>query len=263
MEFPELKGHSRRDYWMAIIREILCVHRFIRKYQITSVEREESLLKAILGIVRVHAIKEMSSTTPLSCEPLLMFNVCDQLPGGDLILETLANMSTTRSLERTNSPRAGKGMYSISASAMASNLGFVFGTSADSPTERKIVVGEIAVGGLSPLEKAVKESRSNYKKVVLAKATVDGVKVDGIDTNLAVMKVVLICSLRGFCLCLCSLANISSRNYFQFNLNFLVTLQELLSPVVELGNRLLSLLYWEDPLRSSLFCLVFTYIICR
>lgn len=200
MEFPELKGHSRRDYWLAIIREILYVHRFIRKFQITGVERDEAILKAILGILRVHAIKEISSTAPICCEPLLTFNVCDQLPGGDLILETLANMSSTRLLERTNTTKAGSGMYSISALSMASNLGFVFGTSADIPNERKLVVGEIAVGGLSPLEKAVKESRSSYKKVVLAQASVDGVKVDGIDTNLAVMKVVLIFLMICFCL---------------------------------------------------------------
>lgn len=200
MEFPELKGHSRRDYWLAIIREILYVHRFIRKFQITGVERDEALLKAILGILRVHAIKEISSTAPICCEPLLTFNVCDQLPGGDLILETLASMSSTRLLERTNTTKAGRGMYSISALSMASNLGFVFGTSADIPNERKLVVGEIAVGGLSPLEKAVKESRSSYKKVVLAQASVDGVKVDGIDTNLALMKVVLIFLMICFCL---------------------------------------------------------------
>jgi hypothetical protein len=30
---------------------------------------------------------------------------------------------------------------------------------------------------------------NNYKKVELAQASVDGVKVDGLDTNLAVMKV--------------------------------------------------------------------------
>ncbi|KAA8542713.1 hypothetical protein F0562_023788 [Nyssa sinensis] len=127
MEFPELKGHTRRDYWLAIIREILYVHRFICKFQITGVERDETLLKAILGILRLQALKEISSTVPLCCEALLMFNLCDQLPGGDLILETLANMSTSRELERTNNSISRRGMYSISALAMASNLGFVFG----------------------------------------------------------------------------------------------------------------------------------------
>uniref|UniRef100_A0A5B7A772 Uncharacterized protein n=1 Tax=Davidia involucrata TaxID=16924 RepID=A0A5B7A772_DAVIN len=226
MEFPELKGHTRRDYWLAITREILYVHRFICKFQITGVERDETLLKAILGILRLQALKEISSTVPLCCEVLLMFNLCDQLPGGDLILETLANMSTSRELDRTNNSISGRGMYSISALAMASNLGFVFGTSSNVPNEAGIVVGEIAVGEMTSLERAIKESRSSYKKVVLAQETVDGVKVDGIDTNLAVMK-------------------------------------ELLLPVTELGKWLLSLAYWEDPLKSSVFCLVFTYIIFR
>lgn len=226
MELPELKGHTRRDYWLAIIREILYAHRFIRKYQITGVERDEALLKAILGILRVQALKELSSTIPLCCEALLMFNVCDQLPGGDRILEMLANMSNSRESEQSNNTEQGGGMYSISALAMASNLGFVFGTSSNVSNEAGIVVGEISVGEMTPLEKAVKASRSSHKNVVVAQASVDGVKVDGIDTNLAVMK-------------------------------------ELLFPVIELGNRILKLSYWEEPIKSFVFCLVFTYIIWR
>ncbi|KAL7264089.1 hypothetical protein ACSBR1_002109 [Camellia fascicularis] len=67
-------------------------------------------------------------------------------------------------------------------------LMFVFGTSSNA-NEAGLCVGEITVGEMTPLERAIKESRTNYKKVVLAQALVDGVKVDGIDTNLAVMKV--------------------------------------------------------------------------
>lgn len=189
IEFPELKGHTRRDYWLAIIREILYVHRFIHQFQISGVERDEALSKAVLGILRVQAIQEISSAVPLRSEALLMFNLCDQLPGGDLILEALANLLTSRELDRTYKSVGEGGMYSISALAMVSNLGFVFGTSSDVPSEAGLAVGEIAVGKMTTLEKVVKESRSNYKKVVLAQETVDGVKVDGIDTNLAVMKV--------------------------------------------------------------------------
>lgn len=225
IEFPELKGHSRRDYWLAIIREILYVHRFINKYQIKGVERDEALSKAVLGILRVQAIQDVCSSIPLQCESLLMFNLCDQLPGGDLILETLANMSTFRELDRTNNSKAGGGMYSISALDMVSNLGFVFGTSSNN-NKAGLVVGEISVGEMTSLERSVKESKNNYEKVVVAQATVDGVKVDGVDTNLAVMK-------------------------------------ELLFPIRELGNCLLSLAYWDDPVKSLVFCLVFSYIICR
>lgn len=82
-------------------------------------------------------------------------------------------------------------MYSISASDMVSQLGLVFGSSprSSSSSSGSLVVGEVLVGDVNPLEKAVKQSRKNYEKVVLAQETVNGVKVDGIDTNLAVMKV--------------------------------------------------------------------------
>ncbi|KAG7944618.1 hypothetical protein I3843_15G111100 [Carya illinoinensis] len=225
-EFPELKGHTRRDYWLAIIREILYVHRFINKYQINGVEREEALSKAVLGILRIQAVQDIGLAIPLQCETLLVFNLCDQLPGGDLILESFANMSTLRELDQTNNSKASGGIYSVSALDVVSNLGFVFGTSSNNPTEAGLVVGEIAVGEMSSLERAVRESKNNYEKVVLAQTTIDGVKVDGIDTNLALMK-------------------------------------ELLSPMRELGKFLLSLVIWDDPVKSSVFCLVFSYIICR
>ncbi|XP_052491173.1 uncharacterized protein LOC105791087 isoform X2 [Gossypium raimondii] len=226
IEFPELKGHTRRDYWLAVIREILYVHRFINKFHITGIEKDDALSKAILGILRVQAIQEISSSSTVCFESLLMFNLCDQLPGGDLILETLANMSSSRGLNWGNNIVASGGMYSISALTTVSNLGVMFGSSSNNPSEAGLLVGELAVGEMSSLERAVKESRENYKKVVLAQETVNGVKADGIDTNLAVMK-------------------------------------ELLLPVMEVGNWLLSLVYWDDPLKSLLFSLISTFIIFR
>ncbi|KHG28128.1 Heat-inducible transcription repressor HrcA [Gossypium arboreum] len=226
IEFPELKGHTRRDYWLAVIREILYVHRFINKFHITGIEKDDALSKAILGILRVQAIQEISSSSTVCFESLLMFNLCDKLPGGDLILETLANMSSSRGLDWGNNIVASGGMYSISALTTVSNLGVMFGSSSNNPSEAGLLVGELAVGEMSSLERAVKESRENYKKVVLAQETVNGVKADGIDTNLAVMK-------------------------------------ELLLPVMEVGKWLLSLVYWDDPLKSLLFSLISTFIIFR
>uniref|UniRef100_A0A2P2LMW5 Uncharacterized protein MANES_S049900 n=2 Tax=Rhizophora mucronata TaxID=61149 RepID=A0A2P2LMW5_RHIMU len=226
LEFPELKGHTRRDYWLAIIREILCAHRFIKKFKVTGAARDEALSKAVLGILRLQAIRDISYANSPCFESLLMFNLCDQLPGGDLILETLANMSSAKELDRTNNYNAGGGMSSVSALTMVSNLGFVLGTSSSDSHEAGLAVGDLVVGEISELERAVKESRSSYKKAVLAQETVDGVKVDGIDTNLAVMK-------------------------------------ELLFPVMEAGKGLLSLAYWEDPVKSLVFCLFFSYVIWR
>ncbi|KAJ8773085.1 hypothetical protein K2173_028262 [Erythroxylum novogranatense] len=222
MEFPELKGHARRDYWLAIIREVLYAHRYVNKFHITGVARDEALLRAVLGILRLQAIQDISSLNPACYETLLMFNLCDQLPGGDLILETLANMSCTRELDSTNNYTAVNGMSSVSALVMVSNLGLVFGTSSSAPHGTSFAVGEIAVGEISVLERAVKESF----QVVLARETVDRVKVDGVDTNVAVMK-------------------------------------GLLFPVLEAVKLLLSLVYWNDSLKSLLFCLVFGYVIWR
>ncbi|KAK1417663.1 hypothetical protein QVD17_26795 [Tagetes erecta] len=224
MELPELKGHARRDYWLAIVREILYAHRFIRKFQITGVERDEALLKAIFGVLRIQALSNMSSTIPLCYEAALMYNACDQLPGGDRILETIATMLTSKENERNSSTKSGEGMHSVSATTMASSLGFVFGTNSNTPKQSLLCVGEITVGEMTPLEKAVDESRSTYKMVADAQATVDGVKVEGLDTNLAVLK-------------------------------------ELLIPLTILGNYLLELFYWEEPAKSLVFCLIFTFII--
>lgn len=226
IEFPELKGHTRRDFWLAIIREVLYVHRFITKFQIKGIQRSEALSKAVLGIIRLQAIQDICSTPPFGCESLLMFNLCDQLPGGDLILETLASMSDMKESDRTNKSSNEKGMYSISALDLVSHLGFGMGTALSDSNENELLVGEIAVGKMTPLERVVKESRNNYEKVVMAQETVDGAKVDGIDTNLAVMK-------------------------------------ELMLPVSELGKILLSLALWEDPMKSLAFCLVSSYIIYR
>jgi len=185
MEFPELTGHSRRDYWLAIMREILYAHRFIRKFQIKGVEKEETLSKTVLGILRLQAVQDLVSSLPVRCEALLMFNLSDQLPGGDLILETLADMIVPRRLHQPNHSSPGSGMHSLSALTILSNLGVM---SQDSNDE-KLIVGDIIVGEMTPLERVVSESRNNYKMVEKAQATVDGVKVDDLDTNLAVMKV--------------------------------------------------------------------------
>lgn len=165
------------------------VHRFINKFQIKGVERDEALSKAVVGIVRLQAIQDISLVVHLNCESLLMFNLCDQLPGGDLILETLGNMLTLRESDQTDKSQSGSRMYSSSALDMVSNLGFVFGSSSNSHTENRLVVGDITVGKMTSLERAVKKSKNNYAKVVVAQATIDGVKVDGIETNFAVMKV--------------------------------------------------------------------------
>lgn len=223
----------------------------------------------------MQAIQEMISTAPIKYENLVMFNLCDQLPGGDLILEALSNVLTSKELDRDNSPRSRYGMYSVSSLAMVSNLGFGFGSSSN---EGGLVLGEIAVGGLTLLEEAVKESKNSYKKVVVAQATVDGVKVEGIDTNMAVMKVLLeqtcISSILLVQFILKKKSKISVLLVYHAFINFVLfvcsindrvvsCLQELLLPLREIGNCLLHLVFWDEPWKSTIFCLIVSYIIFR
>eukprot|EP00268_Persea_americana_P042870 TRINITY_DN4296_c0_g1_i10.p1 TRINITY_DN4296_c0_g1~~TRINITY_DN4296_c0_g1_i10.p1 ORF type:complete len:132 (+),score=19.64 TRINITY_DN4296_c0_g1_i10:1288-1683(+) len=123
MEFPEITGHFRHDYWLAVVREILYAHKFIRKYQIKGVQREEALSKAVLGILRLQALCEIAPAMPLRCEAILMFNLADQLPGGDLILEALAITSSSQKSDCADVSTAASGMYSISVLARMSSLG--------------------------------------------------------------------------------------------------------------------------------------------
>nr|DAD31805.1 TPA_asm: hypothetical protein HUJ06_010656 [Nelumbo nucifera] len=197
MEFPELKGHTRRDYWLAIIREILYAHRFAKKFQFKGVQRDEALSRAVLGILRLQAVQELSHTGSVRNEALLMFNLCDQIPGGDLILETLARMFSSMDLDRTNNSTDGSSRYSISALVMMSNLEDAVGTSSIIPKETRLIVGEMVVGEITALERIVRDSRNSFKKVELAQETVNRVKVEGIDTNLAVMK-----GMAGVCICI-------------------------------------------------------------
>ncbi|KAF2312316.1 hypothetical protein GH714_034189 [Hevea brasiliensis] len=86
--------------------------------------------------------------------------------------------------------------------------------------------GDLCAGETNPLEIAVKQSVSDIGRAEAAQATVDKVKVEGIDTNVAVMK-------------------------------------ELLFPVIELASRLQLLASWEDPFKSIVFLMLCCYVILR
>lgn len=55
--------------------------------------------------------------------------------------------------------------------------------------EEMTIVGDFCVGETSPLEIALKQSILDTDRAEAAQATVEQVKVEGIDTNVAVMKV--------------------------------------------------------------------------
>lgn len=193
-EFPEFKANVRRDYWLDISLEILRVHKFIRKYYLKETQKAEVLARAILGIYRYRAVREAFKYFSSHYKTLLSFNLAEALPRGDMILETLSNSLTnlTVASSKRSSPRnvdTKKQLVVSPASAVALfRLGFKSDKFADI-YEETTVVGDIRVGEINLLEMAVKKSLRDTGKAEAAQATVDQVKVEGIDTNVAVMKV--------------------------------------------------------------------------
>ncbi|RWR90456.1 hypothetical protein CKAN_01955200 [Cinnamomum micranthum f. kanehirae] len=234
LEFPEFKGNSRRDYWLAISHEILYAHRFIRKFNLEGIQQAEALSKASLGVFRYHAVREAFHIIPSHFNTLLAFALAENLPRGDMILETLATRLELLTTETQSPVAIGTSSDSMKLQSLLSpfslltltRLGFPLLKEADVTREAEFQVRDVCVGEINPLETAVKQSKFDSSKAVAAQATVDQVKVEGIDTNVAVMK-------------------------------------ELLFPVIELLRRIHFLASWGDSFKSSIFLLVTCYAIYR
>ncbi|KAK7270068.1 hypothetical protein RIF29_22957 [Crotalaria pallida] len=227
-EFPEFKANMRRDYWLDISLEVLHVHKFIRKYHLKEAQKSEVLARAILGIFRYRAVREAFNFFSSHYKTLLTFNLAEALPRGDMILETLSNSLTNlgavsgkRDIPGSVDTKRQVVVSPVSALAL-SCLGFKSNFFYEDTT----VIGDIRVGEINPLEVAVKQSLLDTGKAQVAQASVDQVKVEGIDTNVAVMK-------------------------------------ELLFPVIESANRLQHLASWKDFYKSAAFLLLACYMIVR
>ncbi|KAL5761324.1 hypothetical protein ACOSQ2_020162 [Xanthoceras sorbifolium] len=229
-EFPEFKGNSRRDYWLDICLEILRAHRFIRKHNFNTIQQSEVLAKAILGIFRYRAVREAFNIFSSQYKTLLAFNLAESLPRGDTILQTLSTRLALLNVggaqhDMVGSPAKQKQKLSPVAILTLDQLGFILQTETNLD-EETIAVGDICVGETNPLEIAVKQSISDTGRAEAAQATVDQVKVEGIDTNAAVMK-------------------------------------ELLFPVIIVASRLQLLASWKEPFKSTVFLVLTCYAILR
>ncbi|CAL9203378.1 uncharacterized protein LOC135631695 [Musa acuminata AAA Group] len=229
----EFSGHSHRDYWFAIIQEVLRANKFIRKYKLKRFQRAESLSKAALGIFRSRAVKEAFHGMPSHFKSILPFNLAEKLPKGDKILEALYNHLelmrirfqnhdglVTASYEKQLTGPLSDSLYTLT------RMGFLLLKKEDNPEENGVLVGNIHVGETSPLQLAIRESVRYSGRVEEARATLYQVKVEDIDTNLAAIK-------------------------------------DLLFPLFEIGKLLHLLAAWEDPFKSRVFLFLILYILYR
>ena len=157
------------------------MHQFLSKYKVECpLQAWEMHARTILGIIRLHAGREMLRISPPTPTKFLIFALLDELPKGDYILEELAE-----SLEKVNSGHP--------CSASSTLKGMNMSQSIISSVEVKEVGEEImCVSGLddkSSLENAINQARGEEKKIAIAKATTEGLKEEGVAESTLILMV--------------------------------------------------------------------------
>lgn len=194
-EFTELSGHGRRDYWLAIIREIIAAHNFARTYKLEGLGKSEALARAVLGICRLRAIRETFKSLPRQPHRLLTYAYGEEMPGGDMVMAELADVLRHSGHGEGGDSfldhHEGTEIYASSATAAVASLGsdLTPHPTSDQKPEASAPVNKVKIGEMTPLEKTIMESRDNTKKVAMAQATIDAVQMEGIGTNVAVITV--------------------------------------------------------------------------
>lgn len=179
LEFPELTSSTRRDHWLALVREIMYLHQFLSKYQIKCpIQTWEMHARTILGIIRLHAAREMLRISPPVPTKFLIFSLYNEIPKGDYVLEELAD-----SLKKGNTAQSCSANSILSSMKISKTL--VSDTIID---EADQVDGSVNVVDDSPsLETAIKQSREEEREVLIAQATTEELKEEGVIDSVLVI----------------------------------------------------------------------------
>lgn len=184
LEFPEITSCTRRDHWLAVSKEVMLLHQFLNKFKIESpIQAWEMHSMTILGIIRLHAAREMLRISPPDPTKFLIFALFDELPKGDYVLEELA-----KDLKKAYSGRA------CSASSILRSLNVSQQSVALTEEVKEEPAGDSeSVSGqadkFSTLESAINQAREEEKETFIAKATTEGLKEESIGDNILVLRV--------------------------------------------------------------------------
>ncbi|XP_075507752.1 uncharacterized protein LOC142544606 [Primulina tabacum] len=181
LEFPEMTSSTRRDHWLALVKEVILLHRFLSKFELESpLEAWEMHARTILGIIRLHAAREMLRISPPVPNRFLIFTLLDEVPKGDYVLDELAE-----SLKKVTSG------HPCSASSILRNLNTSRPPIYPIPCAGMPQVDEVSEmvrpENLSSLESALHRAREEAKEVDMAKATTEGLKEEGISESAQVL----------------------------------------------------------------------------
>ncbi|XP_078436380.1 argH (DUF639) [Wolffia australiana] len=177
LEFPELTSSTRRDHWLALTKEIILLHQFLAKFQIKSPEnRWEMHARTVLGIIRLHAVREMLRLSPPVPRNFLIFTLFEDLPKGDYVLEELFK----------SSEKEGK-THPLSASSVLKVLNLSSPKFAVTPAKEgyEYPVGKREI--LESLETTIGQVRAETKDIVVAKASLRGIQEEGITDSVLLL----------------------------------------------------------------------------
>ncbi|KAL1813393.1 hypothetical protein ACET3Z_023458 [Daucus carota] len=180
LEFPEMASSTRRDHWLALVKEVILLHQYILKSKVESpVQVWEMHARTILGIIRLHAAREMLRISPPNPKSFLIFTLFEELPKGDIVLETLVE-----SLKNVSSG------HPCSASSILRNLNVTQACPLCTDTKDIIEAPEVLSGqaeNMSSLESVIEQIRDEAREVNIAKATTETIKEEGLSDSYAVL----------------------------------------------------------------------------
>ena len=157
------------------------LHQFLSKYKVTCpIQTWEIHARTILGIIRLHAAREMLRISPPVPTKFLIFSLYNEIPKGDYVLEELAD-----SLRNVNSGHSG------SANSILRSMNISRSIPSDVIVEEtsQAVESASALDDSPSLETAIKQSREEEKETLIAKATTEELKEEGVTDSVMVLMV--------------------------------------------------------------------------
>lgn len=177
-EFPEMTSSIRRDLWVALTKEVILLHQFLSEMNVKSpLQRWEMHCRMILGIVRLHAAREMLRVSPPVPHNFLIFTLFCELPKGDYVLEELSS-----GLKKMDS------MHPLSASSLLKS----FNISHPSISHIEIKEGfeeqsDVKADNMTSLDTTISQVRQEAKDIRIANAAAEGIKEEGIADSAVVL----------------------------------------------------------------------------
>ncbi|CAN6839903.1 unnamed protein product [Brassica oleracea] len=183
LEFPEMTSSTRRDHWLMLVKEITLMHHFLKKNNVQAPSQIwEVHSRTILGIIRLHAAREMLRISPPDPKKFLIFSLFEEVPKGDFVLEELAEISIK--VGATKNPCSAS---SILRSINMDQLGNILKEEGEAQCKEIVKETDHKEEMLTSLESAVNQTREEEREIEKAKATTTELEEEGITESVAVL----------------------------------------------------------------------------